>query len=155
MKKEGISIIAEIIEDVLFHLSGQLDLQRISVDKQLHDDDAHILTDRDGIHQVLLNVLLNAIQATPEHGKITISTEVIPRHNKPFLRISLADTGIGIEMNKCQEAFRPFYSSKPGGTGLGLSICKNIVASHEGFMELESERGKGTIVSIYLPVIGE
>ena len=155
MKKEGISIIAEIIEDVLFHLSGQLDLQCISVDKQLHDDDAHILTDRDGIHQVLLNVLLNAIQATPEHGKITISTEVMPRDNKPFLCISLADTGIGIEMNKCREVFRPFYSSKPGGTGLGLSICKNIVASHEGSMELESEKGKGTIVSIYLPVIGE
>lgn len=81
--------------------------------------------------------------------------EVMPRDNKPFLCISLADTGIGIEMNKRQEAFRPFYSSKPGGIGLGLSICKDIVASHKGVMELEGDRGKGTIVSIYLPVIGE
>ena len=155
MKKEEFSIVAEIIEDVLFHLSGQLDLQSITVDKQLHNDDAYILIDRDGIHQVLLNVLLNAIQATPEHGKITIFTEITPQNNKPCLCISLADTGIGIEKSKCQEAFRSFYSSKPGGTGLGLSICKNIIASHEGFMELESDRGKGTIVRIYLPVIGE
>ena len=155
MEKENISIIAEIIEDVLFHPSGQLDLQGITVVRQFHNDDATILIDRNGIHQVFLNLFLNAIQATPEHGKITIFTEAMPRDNKPFLCISLADTGIGMGQNKCQEAFRSFYSSKPGGTGLGLSICKNIIASHEGFMELESERGKGTIVSIYLPVIGE
>jgi len=155
MEKENISIIAEIIEDVLFHLSGQLDLQGITVVRQLHNDDATILIDRNGIHQVFLNLFLNAIQATPEHGKITISTEAMPRDNKPFLSISLADTGIGMGQNKCQEAFRSFYSSKPGGTGLGLSICKNIVASHKGFMELESDKGKGTIVRIYLPVIGE
>ncbi|MBL7202795.1 MAG: PAS domain S-box protein [Desulfobacteraceae bacterium] len=155
MKKEELSITAHIIDDVLFHLSGQLDLQGIKVDKNLCRNDSYILIDQDGIHQVLLNVLLNAIQATPEHGKITISTKVTPRNNKPFLCISLADTGIGIEKSQCQEAFRSFYSSKPGGIGLGLSICKNIVASHEGFMELESDRGNGTIVRIYLPVIGE
>ena len=155
MKKEGISIIAEIIEDVLFHLSGQLDRQSIAVDKRLHNDDTCILTDRDGMHQVLLNVLLNAIQATPQHGKITISTEVMPRDNKPFLCISLADTGAGIETDKYQEAFRPFYSSKSGGVGLGLSICKNIISSHKGFMELENNKGEGTIVSIYLLVTDE
>ena len=155
MKKEELSILAEIIDDVLFHLSGQLHLQNITVDKQLHNDNVYLLIDRDGIHQVLLNVLLNAIQAIPEYGKITISTEITPQNNKPYLCISLTDTGIGIEKSKCQEAFRSFYSSKAGGTGLGLSICKNIVASHRGFMELESERGKGTIVRIYLPVIGE
>jgi len=155
MKKEGLSIIGEIIEDVLFHLSGQLDRQSIAVDKRLHNDDTCILTDRDGMHQVLLNVLLNAIQATPEHGKITISTEVMPRDNKPFLCISLADTGAGIETDKYQEAFRPFYSSKSGGVGLGLSICKNIISSHKGFMELENNKGEGTIVSIYLLVTDE
>jgi signal transduction histidine kinase len=155
MKKEEFSIIAEIIDDVLFHLSGQLDMQNISVDKQMHNEEASILISRDGIHQVLLNVLINAIQATPGRGKITIRTEMKHRKSKPFLCISLTDTGVGIEKSKCQEAFRPFYSSKPGGTGLGLSICKNIIASHEGIMELESDKGKGTRVNIFIPVIGE
>ena len=159
-KKEKLSITAHIIDDVLFHLSGQLDLQGIKVDKNLCRNDSYILIDPDGIHQVLLNVFLNAIQATPQNGKITISTDVTPlkedaEGNKPCLCISLADTGVGIEKSKCKEVFRSFYSSKQGGTGLGLSICKNIVGSHEGFMELESDRGKGTIVRIYLPVIGE
>lgn len=155
MKKEKFSIMADIIEDVLFHLSGQLDLQGIKVERDLCSDTSYIFIDRDGIYQVLLNVLLNAIQAMPDRGKISISTDITSRNNKPCLSISIADNGIGIEEGKCQEVFRSFYSSKPGGTGLGLSICKNIVTSHHGFMELESERGKGTKVSVHLPVSGE
>jgi signal transduction histidine kinase len=59
---------------------------------------------------------------------------------------------VGIEQEKSQEVFKPFYSSKPGGTGLGLSISKNIVSAHNGYMAFESEKGKGTTVRIYLPI---
>jgi len=155
MKEENLSIISEIIGDVLFHLSGQLDLQGIQVERHLCSDPTHIFIDRDGVYQVLLNVLLNAIQAMPDHGKIRISTVITSRDNKPYLSLSIADNGIGIEKGKCQDVFRSFYSSKPGGTGIGLSICKNIVSSHHGLMELESERGQGTKVTIHLPVSSE
>ncbi len=155
MQEAPLSIISEIVEDVLFHLSGQLDLQHITVDKHYHQYNMHLLIDRDGIHQVLLNLLLNAIQATHKNGKISVTTEIRPQHGKDCLCISLADTGVGIEKEKCQDVFRSFYSSKPGGTGLGLSICKNIISSHKGFLELESNRGKGTIIRIYLPIIGD
>ncbi|NNG06822.1 MAG: hypothetical protein HKM90_03740, partial [Desulfobacteraceae bacterium] len=120
----------------------------------------HILMDRDGIHRVLLNVLLNAIQAIRKEGEIRISTTVTSQgeggvSDRPFLCISVADTGAGIEQKQSQEVFKPFYSSKPGGTGLGLSISKNIISAHSGFMEFESERGKGTIVRLYLPIAVE
>ena len=71
---------------------------------------------------------------------------------EPLLCISVADSGAGIEPEKSQGVFKPFYSSKPGGTGLGLSISKNIISSHSGSMEFESEKGKGTTVRIYLPI---
>ena len=152
MKEERLEILSEIIEDVLFHLSGQLDLKHIQVAKQFHEDEGCILIDRDSMHQVLLNVFLNAIQATDPYGRITVSTDIQFRNGKNFLCISLTDTGIGIDKDQCQDVFRSFYSSKPGGTGLGLSICKNLVTSHKGFMELESNKGMGTIVRIYLPI---
>jgi signal transduction histidine kinase len=160
LKKENLTVIGDIIDDVLFHLSGQLDLQNIGADKHICNEDSCILIDRDGIHRVLLNVFLNAIQATPAKGRIVVSTEVSTAHetsesDKAFLRISLTDTGSGMDPNQRQEIFSPFYSSKSEGTGLGLNICKNIISAHSGFMEVESDKGKGTTVKIYLPIITE
>jgi PAS domain S-box-containing protein len=160
LKKEKLSTIEDIIEDVLFHLSGQLDIQNIEVQKHLSSGDSHILIDRDGIHRVVLNVLLNAIQAIRSEAKIHISTTVTSPGEggvgkQPFLCISVADSGVGIEQEKSQEVFKPFYSSKPGGTGLGLSISKNIISNHSGSMEFESEKGKGSTVRIYLPIAVE
>jgi PAS domain S-box-containing protein len=160
LKREKFFIIEDIIDDVLFHLSGQLDIQNIKVQKQLSSGDFHILMDRDGIHRVMLNVLLNAIQAIRREGKITISTALSSREEgdteeEHLLCISVADSGVGIEQEKSQEVFKPFYSSKPGGTGLGLSISQNIISTHNGYMAFESEKGKGTTVRIYLPIAVE
>jgi len=157
LKREELSIIEEIIDEVLFHLSGQLDIQNIEVRKHLRGDGSYILMDRDGIYRALLNVLLNAIQAIRKEGIITVQTTIAaPKedhlNDKSLLCISVADTGTGLEQRKSREVFKPFFSSKPGGTGLGLSICKNIISSHSGFMEFESDKGVGTTVRIYLPV---
>ncbi len=154
--KEKIAIIGDIIENVLFHLAGQLDRKKINVDNNLYGGEGFISVDRDRIHQVLLNVFLNAIQATPENGSIAVSTKITnsladAKSTDSFLRISLTDTGVGIEQNKFTEIFQPFYSTKSGGTGLGLSICKNIISAHQGFLKIESNRGMGTTVNIYLP----
>ena len=160
LKREKLAIIEDIIDDVLFHLSGQLDIQDIEVQKQLSSGDFHISMDRDGIHRVVLNVLLNAIQAIRREGKINISSTITPQEEggigkEPLLCISVADSGVGIEQEKSQEVFKPFYSSKPGGTGLGLSISQNIISAHSGYMAFESEKGKGTTVRIYLPIVVE
>jgi PAS domain S-box-containing protein len=156
IKKESTLVIGEIIEDVLFNLAGQMDLQDIEVKKRLCAHETFIYIDRDRIYQVLLNILLNAIQAIPEKGTITVSTHLaVPREDfgsdRPFLCISLSDTGPGIDPEHQREVFRPFYSSKPGGTGLGLTICREVAVAHKGFIEVESDIGKGTVVRIWLP----
>jgi len=157
-KKESTLVIKEIIEDVLFNLSGQLDLRDIEVKKDLCPDETFINIDRDRIYQLLLNILLNAIQAIPVKGTITVSTRLAsPREDlgdkRPFLCISLIDTGTGIDSEHQRELFRPYHSSKPGGTGLGLTISKEVALAHKGFIEVESDIGKGTVVKIWLPTI--
>jgi two-component system sporulation sensor kinase A len=156
IKKESNLVIREIIDDVLFNLARQMDLQNIEVKKYLCTDEAFIHIDRDRIYQMLLNILLNAIQAIPGKGTITVSTHLaVPRgdfgSNRPFLCISLSDTGRGIESEHRGEVFRPFFSSKPRGTGLGLTICKEVVLAHKGLIEVDSDIGKGTTVRIWLP----
>jgi two-component system sporulation sensor kinase A len=102
LKKESTLVIREIIEDVLFNLAGQMDLQNIQVKKHLSTDERFIYIDRDRIYQVLLNIFLNAIQAIPKRGTITVSTHLaVPRKDlgteRPFLCIALSDTGQGID----------------------------------------------------------
>jgi PAS domain S-box-containing protein len=161
LKKESTLVIREIIEDVLFNLAGQMDLHDIEVRKHLCADERFIYIDRDRIYQVLLNILLNAIQAIPGKGTVTVSTHLaVPREDfgsdRPFfLCIALSDTGRGIDPEHQREVFRPFFSSKPGGTGLGLTICKEVASAHKGFIEVESTIGKGTVVRIWLPTTEE
>lgn len=160
IEKTEISKIDDIIEDVLFHLSGQLNRQNIVICRELCNGDYYILIDRNGIHRVLLNLLLNAIQAMPGKGQINISTNIthLQQNDKDkqiCLCISLSDTGVGINPENLENMFKPFHSSKPGGTGLGLSICKEIVSAHSGNIQIESHLEKGTTVRICLPLVSE
>lgn len=158
-KAETSGIVKEIIEDVLFHLAGQLDLNAIRVKKRFCREDVPLMLDRDRIHQVLLNVLLNAIQAMTREGTIHIMTRVVAppgpvENHRRFLRVSVRDTGRGIPAEHSETVFRPFFSLKHGGTGLGLTICKQILSAHQGFLGIQSAAGKGTRVDIHLPVSG-
>lgn len=157
-KKEKISILGDIIADVLLHLSGQLDRQKISVRNDLCRQERTIRIDREGIYRVLLNLFLNAIQAMPQGGCISISTEILSRAEdgsgeSDQLHISLVDSGPGIDPKNTEKIFKPFYSSKPGGTGLGLSICRDIVSAHGGSINIKGVPGQGTAVDITLPLI--
>jgi two-component system NtrC family sensor kinase len=102
------------------------------------------------IDQIFLNLLVNAAQATPEKGEITIRTGQC--EGKVF--IAIADTGIGIPVENLPRLFEPFFTTKPvgKGTGLGLSIVYSIVQKHRGRIEVESTPGKGTTFTVWLPV---
>ncbi|MBW2029254.1 MAG: PAS domain S-box protein [Deltaproteobacteria bacterium] len=157
-KEERISVLGDIIADVLFHLSGQLDRQKISVRNDFCRQERAIRMDREGIYRVILNLFLNAIQAMPRGGCIAISTEILSRSGdgggeSEELRISLVDSGPGIDPKNTEKIFKPFYSSKPGGTGLGLSICRDIVSAHGGSINIKGVPGQGTAVDITLPLI--
>lgn len=104
------------------------------------------------VHQAILNLLMNAVQAIEEKGKGTITIET--RQTKKSLLISITDTGIGISQNNMAKISDPFFTTKePGkGTGLGLFVTHIIIEEHVGKMEFESEPGKGTRVKISFPI---
>lgn len=103
------------------------------------------------LQQVVLNLLLNALDATPEGGRVVVSTRPEPGG---WVKIEVHDTGAGVPAELRATMFEPFVTSKPAGrgTGLGLSVCDGLVRSHGGWIEADSEVGGGTCVAIVLPV---
>lgn len=104
--------------------------------------------DSDQVHQVLLNLLLNSIQAMDGPGKIAV--ELADREG--MAAISVSDTGRGIPPEELPNIFRPFYTTKGNGTGLGLSLARRIVEDHQGRIEVSSSVAKGTRFTVLLPM---
>jgi signal transduction histidine kinase len=112
------------------------------------------------LNQVFMNLLVNAAQAIPEQGDISITTRYVKPHglnnetSKAAIEISLADTGIGIPEAEHARIFDPFFTTKPvgSGTGLGLAIVYGIIQKHGGHIRVESEVGRGTTFHITLPL---
>jgi len=150
---------SDIFEDALFHLSGQLNLNHIEVRRSFCRENRPIVLDRDRLYEVILNVLLNAIQAISKKGEIAISTKIVSseagKDDSEQLLISVADTGIGIDKTLRDQVFKPYHTNRKGGTGLGLSICRKNVDQHGGRMELTGDKGQGTTVNIYLPIVDD
>jgi signal transduction histidine kinase len=103
--------------------------------------------DSDQIHQVLLNLLLNAVQAIDTSGSVRVEISTLEEN----AAISVTDTGRGIAPEHLPNIFRPFYTTKGTGTGLGLSLARRIVEEHHGRIEVTSEVGKGTKFVLILP----
>ncbi|MGE5653054.1 MAG: two-component system sensor histidine kinase NtrB [Bacillota bacterium] len=100
------------------------------------------------IRQVLINLLQNALQAMPAGGSLTVRCSV----EDSMARVEIADTGVGIPFENLEKIGRPFFTTKPGGSGLGLSTCYRIIGTHRGRIAVESEIGKGTTFTCYLPL---
>ncbi len=119
--------------------------------------------DSDRLQQVLLNLLLNAIQAMPEGGQLRVETSAVTRQRpglelareQPFVRVEVADTGVGIPSEMRDKIFEPFVTTKEGkgGTGLGLAVCHGIVKEHDGWIEVDDAAGGGTIFRVFLPAV--
>lgn len=107
-----------------------------------------VMVVRDQIHQVLLNVVLNAKQAIAGNGEIAVA---LAQHHGSVI-VTVDDTGSGIPCEMLESLFRPSRSSRSGGLGIGLYQCKQIVEAHQGTIQVRSEIGKGTQVRIELPV---
>jgi two-component system sensor histidine kinase HydH len=111
------------------------------------DRNATVSLDSEQMKQALLNLLQNALEATPAGGKIELTGTVLPEGT----RFTVADTGPGIPAASLDKIFNLYYTTKPDGTGLGLSITQQIVAQHGGTIEVSSTEGKGTVFTILLP----
>jgi len=116
------------------------------------------------INQILLNLMVNAREAMPDGGKLTIETDVLYVDEKlvPFfvdaprgyyVSISITDTGIGMDKEMITKIYEPFYTTKSHGTGLGLSVVYGIVKQHNAFIDVQSQPGKGTTFKVYFPSV--
>jgi signal transduction histidine kinase/putative methionine-R-sulfoxide reductase with GAF domain len=141
--------IRPIFEETLQLLKPQIERRRISVQKDFRSLPP-ITIDREQMKQAVLNLLLNAIQAMPEGGRLGLSGQV-PEDNQG-VQLSIKDSGIGIPPEDIDKLFDPFFSTKEGGIGLGLSIAHRIIDQHQGKIEVESTPRKGTLFTIWLPM---
>ncbi len=137
----------KVIDDSLGMLSALIETRNIDVEKIL--DDKLVSCDPELIKQVIMNLIVNAIQAMPEGGRITIEMAYSQKEEEVIVNIS--DTGTGIKKEYLEMVFDPFFSTKDKGTGLGLTIASKIMQSHGGFIKVRSEEGKGSSFSLHFP----
>lgn len=148
IKKEKNNII-EICEESLDLISIQAKKQKIHISREYVKKPIRLNGDRSQLKQLFLNIFLNAVQAMEDGGEMKL--EVSHLDNQRIL-IAVHDTGQGIPEDNLDKIFDPFFTTKRGGTGLGLSICYGIVESHQGEIEVKSQKNRGTTVLIKLPL---
>ncbi|HTP41612.1 MAG TPA: ATP-binding protein [Nitrospiria bacterium] len=143
--------LAAILEETVKLLYNHADY-RASITMQLHLEEAPlwVWADADQLRQVMWNLLLNAVQAMPAGGVLTVQTS---RHQSGGgVEVKIQDTGKGIKPEHLRQIFTPFFTTRHGGSGLGLSIVHRIVEAHHGRILVESREGQGTRVTLSLPV---
>ena len=143
---------------------GETFPKTITLSLQLKKDLPSLSIDRTQLHQALLNLCVNARDAMSDHGSISIATRLVDgkslAHRFPnsqgndYVEISVSDTGSGIDEATKGRIFEPFFTTKDigKGTGLGLSVVFGVVQEHQGFVDVESELGKGSTFRVYLPL---
>ena len=143
--------INKIITETLSFLMHQPLFKKIKIKKVLSDAVPQVTADINQIRQVLINIYINAAQAMPKGGELTVYTTKVK--NKEYVELRIEDTGKGISKNNIKKVFDPFFTTKRGeGTGLGLSISYSYIKNHNGNITINSKPGKGTKVSILLPI---
>ncbi len=140
-----------IITDLVNLFDRQLRDSHITLDLELCPTLPTIMGARNGLRQVCLNVLLNAIESMPEGGTLNISSS----RQGDRVCLTIADSGIGIPPDEVSRVFDPFYTTKQHGTGLGLTVSYRTIQEHGGDLAIESEPGSGTTVHVVLPVDGQ
>ena len=145
--------INEILDGMILLISSETKSKHINIAKDYGTDLSPITIDREQMKQVFLNMLLNAIEATPGNGKIVVKTRsFIKPDGEPYIQIEFTDNGCGIAPEYLEDIFTPFFTTKEKGSGLGLSISNQIIQDHKGYIDVESQLNKGTSFFINLPI---
>ncbi len=151
--------ISTVMESILDLLDYEIRKQKVTSVREWKNDLPPVMADPDQLQQVFLNLMLNAIQSMSNGGTLTlsivpksISREGIEESRRQYIEIGVEDTGTGMEKEVLQNIFNPFFTTKEKGTGLGLRVTQGIVQDHEGWIDVQSEVGKGSVFRVYLPV---
>jgi len=140
--------INQVIEQVLAMVGHQAQLQNVEVVKEFNPSLPKVMADFDQLQQIFTNLTLNAIQAMPEGGRLTLRSSAVDGE----VRVDVQDTGYGISKENMGKLFTPFFTTKTKGkgVGLGLAVVHGIVERHKGRIKVQSDVGKGTTFSVYL-----
>jgi signal transduction histidine kinase len=142
-----------ILDGMILLVSTETKSKHINIIKDYGLDLLPITIDREQMKQVFLNLLLNAIEATSENGKIYVKTRSFTKPEaEPYIQIEFTDTGCGIPTEYLEDIFTPFFTTKEKGSGLGLSISNQIIQDHKGYIDVESQANKGTSFFVNLPL---
>jgi two-component system NtrC family sensor kinase len=141
-----------LIVETISLTQHQMRLQDITVERQLASDLLPVMGDQGWMKQAILNLVLNAIDAMPKGGTLTLTTN---NSQDRHVVIKVADTGVGIHKESFSQIFEPFYTTKKAGSGvgLGLAVVYGIVQDHKGSITVDSVVGQGTSFTIILPSI--
>jgi signal transduction histidine kinase len=145
--------VADIVRDVLAMVDLDLRAQRVAVSTALRVGLPRIQADRGQLQQVLMNLITNAVESmrsvSDRERRLRISSDFV--EGAPEIRISVEDSGPGIDQEDAKQIFEPFFSTKPSGMGIGLTICQSIVVSHGGSLRSFANKPYGTVFEIALP----
>jgi signal transduction histidine kinase len=134
-----------VVQESVRLLQPMLDSRHIAITTTLRE--CEVRGDAEMLKQVLMNIMINAIQAMPDGGTIN----VIMEHDGDAVVVSVKDTGNGIPRENLERIFDPFFTTKDSGTGLGLVIASNIMQANGGFIKVASEEGRGSVFSLHFP----
>jgi signal transduction histidine kinase len=143
--------VSEVIQEMVVLLQSEASRHSVSILTELSEDMPRVVADRVQLQQVLMNLMLNGIEAmqdTKTEGQLTINSRMAEGGQ---LLISVSDTGVGLPREQADQIFNAFFSTKAQGTGMGLSISRSIVESHGGRMWATSNSGRGATFNFTLP----
>jgi signal transduction histidine kinase len=131
----------------LYETAANRENSKITFETDVADEPMPVMVDPELMHRALSNLVLNAMDAMPEGGRLTVSA----RAKDEAVELRVADTGEGMTPEECERLFTPYYTTKQHGTGLGLAIVQSVVADHAGTIAVESGTGRGATFVITLP----
>jgi signal transduction histidine kinase len=143
--------VAEVIDDCMPLVAHLLSRADINVVRE-HHSTRLVLMNRTELQQVLVNLMVNALHAMPQSGTLTLIDDDVDQAGRPGIKITVRDSGVGMSQDVLNRIFDPFYTTKRReGTGLGLSITRTLIDRQGGALDVESEPGRGTVFTIWLP----
>jgi two-component system, NtrC family, nitrogen regulation sensor histidine kinase GlnL len=152
----------QLLERVLLVNEESAAAHRVSLVRRYDPSLPPILGDEDRLAQVCHNLVRNALESMPSGGHLTVTTRVslnalfgkmdLGSGPRSMVELQVADEGMGIPAMARAKIFDPFFTTKPSGLGLGLAICHRILEEHHGAIQVDSARGRGTVVTCFLPI---
>ncbi|HUJ79881.1 MAG TPA: ATP-binding protein [Nitrospiria bacterium] len=146
--------INNLIDEATTSIAPQAQQQQVKIHRQFDRALPTVSVDYHQLRQALLNLMINALQAMPKGGELTLSTRLVDgaEGSSPYVAIAVKDTGCGIPPEHLPHLFDPYFTTKPRGFGLGLSMVEQIVQHHEGRIDVTSQPGNGSVFTLLLPI---